>query len=255
VGRSVVRPGQRDERVAGRAVGRTDGPQGMSGVQSRGAVGVVRRAAVRAGPVARVRGPVAGGRVQVRAGVHRRDLGHRVARPSERGRRGVRLGRRAGGHGRGAARPVPRDERVPRRGLPRARDARVPAGQRPDGRGAARVPLVPARRRAGPGDKAFAELDEAVRRDMVPLVSVVSSLGSFVTNKLYPPVADTAGVRVMFLVFCAINVAWAVCAACAYQFETKGTGLAAIQDALDDFNPSSRSDGRPPEGRRHDSPV
>lgn len=84
---------------------------------------------------------------------------------------------------------------------------------------------------------------ENVKSKAVSVVSVVSSLGSFLSNKMYLPVTDTAGVYVMYLVFCAINLTWAVCAY-AYLFETKGLELSDIQDVLDEFNSSCCSDDR-----------
>lgn len=77
-----------------------------------------------------------------------------------------------------------------------------------------------------------------VKSHAVSVVAVVSGLGSFVTNKMYLPVTDAAGVHVMFALFSAVNVAWAVCAY-AFLFETKGMSLSAIQDVLDDYNSSS----------------
>lgn len=91
-----------------------------------------------------------------------------------------------------------------------------------------------------------------VKSRAVTVVAVVSSLGSFIINKAYLPVGDAFGACVMFFVFCAVNVTWAVLAY-VFLFETKGMSLSAIQDHLDDYNSSSSSDGedgggKPPSG-------
>jgi len=75
----------------------------------------------------------------------------------------------------------------------------------------------------------------------VTVVSVVSSLGSFIINKAYLPISDAFGVHIMFFVFCVVNATWAILAYL-FLFETKGMSLSAIQDHLDDYNSSSSSD-------------
>ncbi|XP_022175334.1 facilitated trehalose transporter Tret1-2 homolog [Myzus persicae] len=79
-----------------------------------------------------------------------------------------------------------------------------------------------------------------VKSRAVTVVSVVSSLGSFMMNKAYLPVSDAFGVHVMFFVFCFVNAAWTILAYL-FLFETKGMSLSAIQDHLDDYNSSSSS--------------
>lgn len=80
-----------------------------------------------------------------------------------------------------------------------------------------------------------------VKSHAITVVAVVSSLGSFVINKVYLPVSDAFGVHVMFFAFCAVNATWAVLAFL-FLFETKGMSLSAIQDHLDDYNSSSSSE-------------
>lgn len=80
-----------------------------------------------------------------------------------------------------------------------------------------------------------------VKSRAVTVVSVVSSLGSFIINKAYLPVSDAFGVHIMFFVFCVVNAAWTILAY-VFLFETKGMSLSAIQDHLDDYNSTSSSD-------------
>jgi len=80
-----------------------------------------------------------------------------------------------------------------------------------------------------------------VKSHAVTVVSLVSSLGSFIINKSYLPISDAFGVHTMFFVFCVVNAAWAILAYL-FLFETKGMSLSAIQDHLDDYNSSSSSE-------------
>lgn len=141
--------------MASRPVSRPAGPERVPG-DGGSDVGLVVWFAVRAGPVARVRRPVAGGRQQVSGVRHGAkfpggDIERQFAGPDQRGRRRIRLDGYAGGHGGRAARSVRGHERlvtgrrtgVPDGRLPFARDAVLSPSQRATGRGAARVRLVP----------------------------------------------------------------------------------------------------------------
>lgn len=77
-----------------------------------------------------------------------------------------------------------------------------------------------------------------VKSKAVSIVSIVASLGSFITNKMYLPVTDSFGEYIMFLVFCTINATWALCAFI-FLFETGGMTLSGIQDVLDEYESSS----------------
>ncbi|XP_050430540.1 facilitated trehalose transporter Tret1-like [Adelges cooleyi] len=84
-----------------------------------------------------------------------------------------------------------------------------------------------------------------VKSKAVAVVAIVSSLGSFFTNKMYLPVADLFGVYYMYFLFTVINAVWATCAYI-FLFETKNMTLSDIQDRLDEFNSdSSESTDRP----------
>lgn len=73
-----------------------------------------------------------------------------------------------------------------------------------------------------------------VKSHAVTVINIVSSFGSFVSTKLYLSVSEAFGAAVMYVAFCVINVAWALCAYL-FLFETNGMTLSAIQDVLDGY--------------------
>lgn len=79
-----------------------------------------------------------------------------------------------------------------------------------------------------------------VKSQAVSVVAIVSSLGAFLTNKMYLLVSLATGAYVMFIIFTVVNITWAICAYL-FLFETKAMSLSAIQDTLDDYNSSSES--------------
>lgn len=78
-----------------------------------------------------------------------------------------------------------------------------------------------------------------VKNKAVGIVSVTASLGNAALNLIYLPVTDSLGEYVMFLVFCAINLTWAICAFF-FLFETRGLTLSTIQEVLDEYDADIR---------------
>lgn len=156
VGRNVGRPVQYGDRSAGKPVGRPDGPEGLRADGGRRCGRVVRHA-VRADPVGDIRRPDDCWRHQIVRLRHRfcvrgRGVTEHDARSVQRGVGLVRRDRHARGRDGRAADSVQHYERADhvRRGVVPvgrtldSRDAHRFTVQGQDGRGAARVRVVPA---------------------------------------------------------------------------------------------------------------